>query len=176
MAVGRARLREAWAIQRVRSRVPGIDAARLRSWFADLPPATGFVIQVRLLRYRTAPHLAAACWYEDQLIDLQVPEPFFAWDERVYYRARRKPGATIAFRWYARIIRFRTRREVLRFLYCHEFYHWYLHEVLHRKAAAETACDRFALAHFRGRNQGVDWSRVLPGYDVRVSTRLRRSA
>ena len=39
--------------------------------------------------------------------------------------------------------------EVIRFLYCHEYYHYYLHEVLGRKGAAETACDRFALKYFR---------------------------
>jgi hypothetical protein len=40
---------------------------------------------------------------------------------------------------------------VLRFLYCHEWMHWYLREVLGRKSAAETACDRFALRNFRRR-------------------------
>jgi len=29
--------------------------------------------------------------------------------------------------------------------------HWYLHEVLGKKSAAETACDRFALKNFRRR-------------------------
>jgi hypothetical protein len=38
---------------------------------------------------------------------------------------------------------------VLRFLYCHEWMHWYLREVLGRKSAAETACDRFALRNYR---------------------------
>ena len=85
--------------------------------------------------------------------------------ERVYYRARRKPGRRLAFQWFSRRVRFRTRREVLRFVYCHEFFHWYLREVRGGKASAETACDRFALAHFRARNAGVDWSAVLPGYD-----------
>jgi hypothetical protein len=41
------------------------------------------------------------------------------------------------------------RRDVLRFLYCHERLHWYLHEVLGRGSSAETACDRFALRNFR---------------------------
>jgi hypothetical protein len=82
----------------------------------------------------------------------------------VYVRARRKPGRRLAFQWFSQTVRFRTRREVLRFLYLHEFYHWYLREVRGRKAAAETACDRFALAHFRARNRDVDWSSVLPGY------------
>ena len=44
---------------------------------------------------------------------------------------------------------FRLRREVLRFLYCHEWMHWYLYEVLSKRSSAETACDRFALRNFR---------------------------
>jgi len=105
-----------------------------------------------------------------------VPEPFRVWDEKVYVRARRKPGRRLSFQWFSRTIRFRTRREVLRFLYCHEFYHWYLREVLGRKAAAETACDRFALAHFRARNLGVDWTSRLPGYAPASRRRLKPAA
>jgi len=157
-------LRRAWSVVPVRSRVTGVDADTLRQWLADLPPPVGYGVSARPLRYRLAPHLAAFCWYEDRLIELQVPEPFRTWDEKVYVRARRKPGRRLAFQWFSQTVRFRTRREVLRFLYLHEFYHWYLREVRGRKAAAETACDRFALAHFRARNRDVDWSSVLPGY------------
>jgi hypothetical protein len=46
-------------------------------------------------------------------------------------------------------VAFRSRRDVLRFLYCHEWLHWYLHEVLGKGSSAETACDRFALRNFR---------------------------
>ena len=46
---------------------------------------------------------------------------------------------------------FRTPREVLRFLYLHEWMHWYLKEVLGTRSAAETACDRFALRNYRRR-------------------------
>ena len=158
-------LRRAWSPIPIRSRVTGVDAETLRRWLADLPPPPGYAVSARPLRYRQAPHLAAFCWYDDHLIELQVPEPFAAWDEKVYYRARRRPGKRLSFRWFSKTIRFRTRREVLRFLYCHEFYHWYLREVRGGKAGAETACDRFALAHFRARNTRVDWSEVLPGYD-----------
>ncbi|HEY6680670.1 MAG TPA: hypothetical protein VI276_05615, partial [Actinomycetota bacterium] len=42
-------------------------------------------------------------------------------------------------------------REVLRFLYLHEWMHWYLREQLGKKSAAETACDRFALRNYRRR-------------------------
>jgi hypothetical protein len=169
-------VRRPWSTMSLRSRLDGVDAETVRRWLADLPPAIGYRVTARPLRYRTGPHLAAACWYEDRLIELQVPLPFRAFTERVYYRARRKPGRRLAFRWYARSVRFRTRRDVLRFLYCHEFYHWYLRVVRGRKAAAETACDRFALAYFRRRNQRVDWAAALPGYSLQPSRPLRRSA
>jgi hypothetical protein len=136
----------------------------------------GYGVSARPLRYRQAPHLAAFCWYDDRLIELQVPEPFRAWDEKVYYRARRKPGRRLAFQWFGRTIRFRTRREVLRFLYCHEFYHWYLREVRGGKGAAETACDRFALTYFRARNRDIDWSSVLPGYPMGARRPLKPAA
>src|SRR5437588_8513005 len=158
-------LRRTWASIPLRSRVTGVDADTVRRWLADLPPPVGYGISTRPLRYRQAPHLAAFCWYDDRRIELQVPAPFAVWDEKVYYRARRRPGKLLRFQWFARTIRFRTRRDVLRFLYCHEFYHWYLREVRGGKAAAETACDRFALAYFRKRNAAVDWSAELPGYD-----------
>ena len=141
-------LRRSWATVPLRSRVTGVDAETLRRWLADLPPPPGYAVSARPLRYRQAPHLAAFCWYEDRLIELQVPEPFRAWEERVYYRARRKPGRRLAFQWFSRRVRFRTRREVRG-----------------GKASAETACDRFALAHFRARHAGVDWTALLPGYD-----------
>ena len=169
-------LRRIWTAVPVRSRVTGVDAETLRRWLADLPPPPGYGVSARPLRYRQAPHLAAFCWYEDRLIELQVPEPFGAWSEKVYYRARRKPGRRLAFHWFSRSIRFRTRREVLRFLYCHEFFHWYLREVRGRKASAETACDRFALAHFRARHAGVDWRALLPGYDPARRRPLKRAA
>jgi hypothetical protein len=166
----------AWRAVPIRSRIAGVDADLLRRWLADLPPVVGYEVLGKFLRYRSRPHLAAATWYEDRLIELQVPEPFVPFSESVYYRAQRKPGRKIAFRWFARRIRFRTRREVLRFLYCHEFYHWYLREVRGRPAAAETACDRFALAHFRAANRRVDWAAELPGYGFIQRRTARRSA
>jgi hypothetical protein len=169
-------LRRAWSAVPIRSRVAGVDAETLRRWLLDLPPPPGYGVSARPLHYRQAPHLAAFCWYDDHLIELQVPEPFLAWDEKVYYRARRKPGKRFRFQWFSKTIRFRTRREVLRFLYCHEFYHWYLREVRGTKAAAETACDRFALAHFRARHGAVDWSALLPGYDPHRRRPLKRAA
>src|ERR1700730_5608393 len=157
-------LLRAWSATPLRSSVTGVDADTLRHWLADLPPPRGYGVSARPLPYRQAPPPAALRLCGGRLIELQVPEPFRTWDEKVYYRARRKPGRRLAFHWFSRTIRFRTRREVLRFLYCHEFYHWYLREVCGGKGAAETACDRFALTYFRARTRGVDWTRVLPGY------------
>jgi ferritin len=53
------------------------------------------------------------------------------------------------FSWLSENVAFRSRRDVLRFLYCHEWMHWYLHEQLKKGSSAETACDRFALRNFR---------------------------
>ena len=53
------------------------------------------------------------------------------------------------FVWLSDGVTFRRPREVLRFLYLHEWMHWYLKERLGKKSAAETACDRFALRNYR---------------------------
>ncbi len=168
-------LRRGWAAVPLRCRVPALKADTLRRWLADLPPPAGYGVVAQPLRYRRAPHLGAFCWYDDRLIVLQLPEPFRPWTERVFYRARRTAGKGLAFHWYARRIHFRNRREVLRFLYCHEFYHWYLREVRRRKAAAETACDRFALAHFRARHRHTAWTEDLPAYALPAGRIARRT-
>jgi hypothetical protein len=141
---------------RIRSRLEGFPPARLRAILADLPPARGYLLEVKPLRYRTRPHLQALCDWDGKTITVQVPEPFHPFRDRIPYRARRLKGRAarghpFAFRWFYRDVTFRTKTEVIRFLYCHEFYHYYLHDVLGRKGAAETACDRFALQHFRRR-------------------------
>ena len=69
----------------------------------------------------------------------------------VPYGARRRPGKGLKFIWLTEGVTFRTEREVLRFLYLHEWMHWYLRERLGKKSAAETACDRFALWNYRRR-------------------------
>src|SRR5205807_10226805 len=101
------------------------------------------------LRYRWEPHLAARCEFEERRIVLQVPIPWRPFKEPVIYAARRKRGVGMRFAWASETVYFRGRRDVLRFLYCHEWMHWYLHEVLGKRSAAETACDRFALRNFR---------------------------
>ena len=87
---------------------------------------------------------------------LQVPIPFRPFKEPVIFAARRKRGPGLRFAWVSETVQFRGRRDVLRFLYCHEWLHWYLHEVLAKGSAAETACDRFALRNFRRRAVSVD--------------------
>lgn len=112
-------------------------------------PRTDYDVVVKPLRYRTAPHLAALCDFEGRTIVLQVPKPFRPFREVVFHGARRKRGRRMNFTWLSENVSFRSRRDVLRFLYCHEWLHWYLHEELKKGSSAETACDRFALRNFR---------------------------
>ncbi len=139
---------------RIISTLPEFPLKRLRRILAGLPRAKGYRIDVKPLRYRTSPHLAGLCDYETRVITVQVPEPFRPFRAQIPYRAKRLKvrgarGAAFKFRWFHRNLLFRTKTEVIRFLYCHEYYHYYLYEVLGRKGSAETACDRFALQHFR---------------------------
>ena len=129
---------------------------RLKEILADLPPALRYRLEVKPLRYRREPHLQALCDWSSKVITVQVPEPFRPFRDRIPYRAQRIKGRAaygnpFAFRWFYRDVLFRNETEVIRFLYCHEYYHYYLHEVLGKKGTAETACDRFALEHFRRR-------------------------
>ena len=48
-------------------------------------------------------------------------------------------------------VTFTTPRQVLQFLYLHEWMHYYLRERLGCRAQAETICDRFALWNYRRR-------------------------
>ena len=133
----------------VRSELAGLSNADARRVLAGLPRAGDYEVVIKPLRYRTRPHLAALCEFEERRIVLQVPVPFRPFEEPVLFAARRKRGHGIRFAWASETVPFRRRREVLRFLYCHEWMHWYLHEALGKRSAAETACDRFALRNFR---------------------------
>ena len=134
----------------IRSELAGLTHAEARRALEGLPRC-GYEIVIKPLRYRSRPHLAALCEFDERRIVLQVPIPFRAFKEPVVYAARRKRGEGMRFAWASETVLFRSRRDVLRFLYCHEWMHWYLHEVLGKGAAAETACDRFALRNFRRR-------------------------
>ncbi|MEX2458344.1 MAG: hypothetical protein WD770_05110 [Actinomycetota bacterium] len=133
------------------NRLADWDAAEVRRALEGLPVADGYRLLVKPLRYRTRPSLKALCDFEDRRITVQVPDPFEAFTERVPFRARRVRGKGFRFQWEVAMVPFRTRREVVRFLYLHEYYHWYLREILGRKSGAETACDRYALHGFRRR-------------------------
>lgn len=135
----------------VTSECPDLPPAKVRRILAGLPTAPGYAVHVKPLRYRQRPHLSAWTDFEAKTITLQVPEPFHPFGEVVPYGARRRPGKTMRFIWLTEGVTFRTSREVLRFLYLHEWLHWYLKERLGKKSAAETACDRFALRNYRRR-------------------------
>ncbi|MGE5460113.1 MAG: hypothetical protein ACM3WR_05740 [Solirubrobacterales bacterium] len=134
---------------RITSRVDGLPSARVRTMLAGLPAAAGFEVVVKPLRYRHRPHLAALTDFEQRTIVLQVPEPFYPFGEVVPYAAKRRPGPRIRFIWLTEGITFRTPREVLRFLYLHEWMHWYLERHHGWGTSAETTCDRFALRNYR---------------------------
>jgi hypothetical protein len=140
----------------IRSDLGGFKVADARRALAGLPTPGDYRVVIKPLRYRTRPSLSALCEFDLGRIILRVPEPFRPFDELVYFNARRKPGAGMRFAWVSEKVRFRTRRDVLRFLYCHEWLHWYLREVLGRRSGAETACDRFALRNFRRRRVTVE--------------------
>lgn len=139
----------------VRSDLPGLKAADVRRALSGLPSPGDYRVVIKPLRYRTRPHLSGLCEFDVGRIIVRLPEPFRPFDEVVYVNARRKPGAGMKFAWLSEKVPFRTRRDVLRFVYLHEWLHWYLREMLGKRAGAETACDRFALRNFRRRQVSV---------------------
>jgi hypothetical protein len=153
---------------RITSDVPELTTDDVRRILSGLPEASDYAIHVKYLRYRQKPHLSAWTEFDRRTITIQVPEPFLPFGEVVPYGAKRRPGNRIRFVWLTEGVTFRTRREVVRFLYCHEWMHWYLRERLGRKSAAETTCDRFALRNYR--------RRVVTEGDAKEALRpLRRS-
>lgn len=140
----------------VRSDLHGLKVADVRRALSGLPSPGDYRLVIKPLRYRTRPHLSGLCEFDVGRIIVRVPEPFRPFDEAVYFGARRKPGAGMRFSWKSEKVRFRTRRDVLRFVYLHEWLHWYLREMLGKRAGAETACDRFALRNFRRRQVTLD--------------------
>ena len=144
------------AAMSIRSDLAGYKVAEARRALAGLPSPGDYRVVIKALRYRTRPSLSALCEFDLGRIILRVPEPFQPFDELVYFNARRKPGAGMRFAWVSEKVHVRTRRDVLRFLYCHAGLHWDLREVQGRRSGAETACDRFALRNFRRRRATVD--------------------
>jgi hypothetical protein len=139
----------------IRSQLAGLSNAEARRALLGLPRCD-YEVVVKALRYRQYPHLAALCEFEEKRIILQVPIPFRPFREPVVFAAMRKRGPGMRFAWVSETVQFRGRRDVLRFLYLHEWMHWYLYEVLGKAAAAETACDRFALRNFRRHRVSTD--------------------
>ena len=140
----------------IRSELAGFQVADVRRALAGLPAPGDYKVLIKPLRYRTKPSLSALCEFDVRQIVLRVPEPFRPFDELIYHSARREPVPGWNFTWASETVRFNTRTEVLRFLYCHEWLHWYLREMHGRRSGAETACDRFALRHFRRREVTID--------------------
>lgn len=155
----------------VTSVAPAMSKAEVRRAIAGLPKAKGYRLIIKPLRYRFAPHLAANTVFETRTITLQIPEPFLPFREVVHYGARRLSGKGMRFSPLGQRVPFHSRAEVLRFLYCHEWYHWYLYELLGKRSSAETACDRFALHNFRRRFVTLDDARAalrrVPGHQKR---------
>jgi hypothetical protein len=136
-----------------------------------LPPALGYRLHVAPLRYRDRPYLSAWTDFDARSITLQVPEPFYPFGEIIPYAAKRRPGTTsgsFRFIWLSEGITFRSPCEVVRYLYLHEWMHWYLKECLGRKGQAETACDRFALRNYT--------RRVVTVEDATTALARRRSS
>lgn len=132
--------------------LPRWTPERIERLLDGLPVARGYSLEVKPLRWRTRPHVQAFCEFTNRKIVIQVPVPFFPFSEDVPYRARRirRRRRRWHFRWYWRTLRFERPHELIRFLYLHEYYHWYLREVRGKRSGAETACDRFALQRLGG--------------------------
>jgi hypothetical protein len=135
----------------ITSRIDDLPAGEVRRMLAGLPDADGYEVVVAPLRYRVQPHLAALTDLEARTITLQLPEPFLPFGEVVAFGAKRRPGRSMRFIWLTEGVTFRKPREVLRFLYLHEWMHCYLHSRNGKGLSAETTCDRFALFNYRKR-------------------------
>jgi hypothetical protein len=139
----------------ITSRVDDLPAGTVRRMLSGLPDADGYEVVVTPLQYRVQPHLAAMTDLEDRTMTLQLPDPFLPFGEVVAFGAKRRPGRSMRFIWLTEGVTFRKPREVLRFLYLHEWMHWYLHSQHGRGLSAETTCDRFALFNYRKREVGA---------------------
>ncbi len=124
----------------VRSTLPSHSAERVRDVLRGLPMATGYRLTVKPLRYRTRPHLQAFTFWDRPEMAVQVPEPFVPFAEVVDLGSWGRP-----------LVQLRTRRDVIRFLYLHEYCHYWLYLVHGWGTAAEVQCDRYAFANYRRR-------------------------
>lgn len=136
---------------RIVSLVEGVSEEEVRRWLSGFPVADGYVLTVKPLRYRHRPGLAALTLLEDRTMEIQVPVPFHRFGEVLAVGAVRRPGPRLRFIPLTEGVTFASPREVVRFLYLHEFMHVYLWDRTGRGNAAETTCDRFALRNYRRR-------------------------
>jgi hypothetical protein len=140
----------------VSNKHPILTDDEVRAALHGLPEPGDYEVIVTTLRYRTQPRVSAYTIFEDRSITIQVPEPFHPFGEVVPYGAKRIAAKGMKFVPLSEGVTFGNRSELIRFLYCHEWYHWYLHEIRGTKSAAETACDRFALRNYRKRTVTMD--------------------
>lgn len=141
---------------RIVSRLEGVSEADVRRWLSGFPVAEGYRVTVKPLRYRHRPGLAARTLLEERDMEIQVPVPFHPFGEVIAVGAVRRPGSQLRFIPLTEGLTFTTPREVVRFLYLHEFMHVHLWDRTRRGTAAETTCDRFALRNFRRRRVTLD--------------------
>lgn len=135
---------------RITSAIPDLPPDEIERLLTGLPEPGDYLVHVKYLRYRQKPHLSGWTDFEERSITLQVPEPFFPFGEVVPYGAKRRPGnGKMRFIWLTEGVTFRAPREVLRFLYCHEWMHVHGSQRTGKGRVGETACDRFALWNFR---------------------------
>jgi len=152
----------------ISSTVEDLSLGQIRRALSGFPDPDGYDLRVTPLRYRgDKPHLSAWTDFDEHVITIQIPTPFLPFGEIVPYGARRRPGKAMRFIWLTEGVTFRTPREALRFLYLHEWMHWYLRERRNTKSQAETTCDRFALHNYRKRTVTMD--------DAREALRRRRA-
>jgi hypothetical protein len=151
----------------VRSTLKSHTPTEIRAVLRGLPTATGYTVTVKPLRYRSRPHLVAFTFWDAREMLIQVPEPFRPFRELVDLGARGFPLAP-----------FRTRRDVIRFLYLHEFCHWWLYLTHGWGTSAEVLCDTYAFDNFRKRGPVAPpaWRRPRERLLVRTPKRAARQA
>lgn len=149
---------------KVTNLVPAMTEEQVRAALHGLPECD-YEIIVKPLRYRTQPRLTAFTIFDDKQITLQVPEPFFPFGDVVQYGAKRLAARGMKFVPLSAGVTMGSRADVIRYLYCHEWYHWFLYEVRGKGWQSETACERFALQNHRRRSVSIDdaWAALRRG-------------
>jgi hypothetical protein len=148
----------------IRTEVPSLSPSQVRAHLAGLPRCGDYEVVVRSFRWRTRPRLSGEIDFSRRRILLGVPEPFVSFGEVVAYGARKLSGPRRARSVrLTRGVTFRSAGEALRYLYLHEWMHWYLQERLGRNGWDEVTCERFALRNFRRPQVGrADARAALP--------------